>query len=136
MSLAIIISIFALIISIVSAYINYKQYRSSEKRSDKFKDSLIKNMQDLKRTILTMDSDLDEKNKILFVETLHDLMLYQINEKDKINFLTKEQNRLLSELQVNIEDCIGNIFAKIRVEDIEFNRGMAVREIQSFLKKI
>ena len=90
-------------------------------------------MRTLKLVILIMDSGLEEKKRVLFVEILHDLMLYQINEKDKIDFLTKEQNRSLSELQENIEDYVGKIFAK---SNIELNRGMALKEIKDFLKKV
>ncbi|MBE3610510.1 hypothetical protein [Campylobacter californiensis] len=97
---------------------------------------LVKNMKELKRTILMMDSGLEDKNRILFIETIHDLMLYQINEKDKQKFLTKEQRDLLSTLQETIEDCVGNIFAKASVEDVEFNRGVASNAIKDFLKTI
>lgn len=134
--IAIIISFFALIASVASTYISWRQYYSSEKIGDKFIACLVKNMKELKRTILMMDGGLEDKNRILFIETIHDLMLYQINEKDKLKFLTKEQRDLLSILQETIEDCVGNIFAKASVEDIEFNRGVASNAIKEFLKKI
>lgn len=134
--IAIIISFFALMASAASAYISWRQYCSSEKIGDKFMACLVKNMKELKRTILMMDSGLEDKNRILFIETIHDLMLYQINEKDKQKFLTKEQRDLLSTLQETIEDCVGNIFAKASVEDVEFNRGVASNAIKDFLKTI
>ena len=130
--IAIIISFFALMASAASAYISWRQYCSSEKIGDKFMACLVKNMKELKRTILMIE----DKNRILFIETIHDLMLYQINEKDKQKFLTKEQRDLLSTLQETIEDCVGNIFAKASVEDVEFNRGVASNAIKDFLKTI
>lgn len=134
--IAIIISFFALMASAASACISWRQYYSSEKIGDKFIACLAKNMKELKRTILMMDGGLEDKNRILFIETIHDLMLYQINEKDKLKFLTKEQRDLLSVLQETIEDCVGNIFAKTSAEDVEFNRGVASNAIKEFLKKI
>ena len=130
---AIIISLCSAIFTGVSSRIAWKQYESSEKKIDKFRDTIRNNFKILKNIIISMDNNLTDKDKILFIENVHDLTLYQINEKEKEIFLTKQENYSLSKIQEDIEDYIGNIFA---ATDPEINKQMAIASIKTFLKEL
>lgn len=130
---AIIISLCSAIFTGVSSCIAWKQYESSEKKIDKFRYTIRNNFKILKNIIISMDNNLTDKDKILFIENVHDLTLYQINEKEKEIFLTKQENYSLSKIQEDIEDYIGNIFA---ATDPEINKQMAIASIKTFLKEL
>ena len=133
MDVAIIISLCSAVFTGISSYIAWKQYKSSEKKIDKFRDTIRNNFKILKNIIIAMDNNLTGKDKILFIENVHDLTLYQINEKEKEIFLTKQENYSLSKIQEDIEDYIGNIFA---ATDPEINKQMAIASIKTFLKEL
>lgn len=94
-------------------------------------------MRTVKYEILQLNPDdftnTDNNKKMCFMETIRDLMLYQIHEKKKKKFLTEQEQERLSKLQEEIDDCVGIIFIN---SDVDLNKTWATVTIQNFLKEL
>lgn len=126
------ISYIAIIISSLSSYHAYKANKNTNKGFEKkFKDTLRVNIKNTKYLIMSEEKR-NEKVSIL-IEKIKDNLMYQSNEEDKISYLTEAQQRLLSKLQLDIEDHMSCIKEKT---DIETNIEQAINSLNTFIDNL
>ncbi|WP_026803612.1 hypothetical protein [Aliarcobacter lanthieri] len=128
------IDVIAIIISSASALYTFfatRQVRQNAKES--FKNNLRDKIKSIKYEIFKIEKNkLGHRESTIFMESIRDLMIYQQYTEEKKIYLNKEANKFLSELQEDIEDCIGILL----INDDDEYRDTTIEKINQFLELI
>ncbi|MFX4209307.1 hypothetical protein ACOL28_03820 [Aliarcobacter butzleri] len=128
------IDIIAIIVSSASALYTFfatRQVKQNAKES--FKNNLRDKIKSIKYEIFKIEKNkLEHREAAIFMESIRDLMIYQQYTEEKKLYLSEEVNKFLSELQEDIEDCIGIL---LNNDDDEY-RDTTINKINQFLEQI
>lgn len=118
--------------SFLVSWLAFKKAGQSSKEI--FINSLRDKVKNAKHTILALaDQPHTQDNKMVIIETIQDLLLYQGYIDEKNNHLTPYLRSELSLLQEEIEDIVGAILIQ---DDIDFNKTIAKSKLNAFLNQL
>lgn len=124
-----------IILSIGSLVVSWFAFKKAGQSSKEiFINSLRDKVKNTKHTILGLiNRSYSQDDKMVIVETIQDLLLYQGYIDEKNNHLTPYLRSELSILQEEIEDIVGAILIQ---DNIDSNKTIAKSKLNAFLKQL
>lgn len=119
-------------LSLIVAWFAFKKAGQSSKEI--FINSLRDKVKNAKHTILAIaNQTYSQDEKMVIIETIQDLLLYQGYTDEKNNHLTPYLRSQLSSIQEEIEDIVGSILIQ---DNVDNNKALAKSKLNAFLSQL
>lgn len=124
-----------ILFALASLLVSWLAFKNTNTTS---RENFINNLRDkiklAKHEILILqEKSYTQNEKIIIVEKLQDLLLYQGYKKEKEKFLNDNMQEEIFLLQENIEDNLSRILAQT---DVQINKEQAKNSLNDFLKEL
>lgn len=128
------ISLFALVVSILSAVFAFQANKQNKQQSkENFKNNLRDKLKTIKYKMFEIENrEYEHREKMHLIESINDMMMYQQYSEEKKLYLTTIQQNKLSSLQEEVEDNLGLVLSS---ED-GYHKDVIVSSVNDFLKVV
>ena len=126
--------IIALVVSILSAVFAFQANKQNKQQSkENFKNNLRDKLKTIKYKMFEIENkEYEHREKMLLIDSINDMMMYQQYSEEKKLYLTYSQQRGLSKLQEDVEDNLGLVLSG---ED-GYHKNAIVSSVNDFLRDV